>query len=402
MFMKHGIVAAAVLAFSLATPAMARVDGDTITLGSSISLTGKYATNGLHTQRGYDYAVKVINEAGGVKVGGKSYKLAVKYYDDESTPARGAQLAERLIQQDGVEYMLGPYSSGMTKAIAPVSEKFGVPMVEAEGASRSLFTQGYKYLFAVLSTSEQYLATAIDFAAEKSSDPKSVKIALAFEGDPFSMDVRAGVMDKINEYGMKVIIDDQLPADLSDMSTTLTKVKAMKPDALIISGHSKGAATAARQIDEMKVNVPMIALTHCEAAKVQEKFPKTSNGFLCPTQWVETLSKSDPMFGSAADWNAGFKADYPSYTSVPYQSAQASAAVYVFKEAFEAANSFDKDKLRDAISAVEMETFYGDIKFSAQGNNIAKPMFMRQIDGSGTYNLVEKAGDMAYPRNVAY
>ena len=402
MFMKHGIVAAAVLAVSLATPAMARVDGDTITLGSSISLTGKYATNGLHTQRGYDYAVKVINEAGGVKVGGKSYKLAVKYYDDESTPARGAQLAERLIQQDGVEYMLGPYSSGMTKAIAPVSEKFGVPMVEAEGASRSLFTQGYKYLFAVLSTSEQYLATAIDFAAEKSSDPKSVKIALAFEGDPFSMDVRAGVMDKIKEYGMKVIIDDQLPADLSDMSTTLTKVKAMKPDALIISGHSKGAATAARQIDEMKVNVPMIALTHCEAAKVQEKFPKTSNGFLCPTQWVETLSKSDPMFGSAADWNAGFKADYPSYTSVPYQSAQASAAVYVFKEAFEAANSFDKDKLRDAISAVEMETFYGDIKFSAQGNNIAKPMFMRQIDGSGTYNLVEKAGDMAYPRNVAY
>ena len=402
MFMKHGIVAGVVLAVSLATPAMARVDGDTITLGSSISLTGKYATNGLHTQRGYDDAVKVINESGGVKVGGKSYKLAVKYYDDESTPARGAQLAERLIQQDGVEYMLGPYSSGMTKAIAPVSEKFGVPMVEAEGASRSLFTQGYKYLFAVLSTSEQYLATAIDFAADKSGDPKSVRVALAFEGDPFSMDVRAGVMDKIEEYGMKVVIDDQLPADLSDMSTTLTKVKALKPDALIISGHSKGAATAARQIDEMKVNVPMIAMTHCEAAKVQEKFQKTSNGFLCPTQWVETLSKSDPMFGSAADWNAGFKADYPSYSSVPYQSAQASAAVYVFKEAFEAANSFEKDKLRDAISAVEMETFYGDIKFSAQGNNIAKPMFMRQIDASGSYNLVEKAGDMVYPRKVSY
>ena len=402
MFMKHGIVAGVALAVSLATPAMAKVEGDTIILGSSISLTGKYATNGLHTQRGYDYAVKVINEAGGVKVGGKSYKLDVKYYDDESTPARGAQLAERLIQQDGVEYMLGPYSSGMTKAIAPVSEKFGVPMVEAEGASRSLFTQGYKYLFAVLSTSEQYLATAIDFAAEKSSNPGDVRIALAFEGDPFSMDVRAGVMDKIKEYGMKVVIDDQLPADLSDMSTTLTKVKALKPDALIISGHSKGAATAARQIDEMKVNVPMIALTHCEAAKVQEKFPKTANGFLCPTQWVETLSKSDPMFGSAAEWNTGFKADNPSYTSVPYQSAQASAAVYVFKEAFEAANSFDKDAVRDAISKVEMETFYGDIKFSENGNNIAKPMFMRQIDASGQYKLVEKAGDMVFPRNVAY
>jgi len=387
-------------------PANAKVEGDTIVLGSSISLTGKYATNGLHTQRGYDFAVDTINKAGGVSVGGKNYKLAVKYYDDESTPARGAQLAERLIQQDGVEYMLGPYSSGMTKAIAPVSEKFGVPMVEAEGASRSLFTQGYKYLFAVLSTSEQYLATAIDMAAAERKknfrNPSEVRVAMAFEGDPFSMDVRAGVVDKINEYGMKIIIDDQLPADLSDMSTTLTKVKALRPDLLVISGHSKGAATAARQIDEMKVNVPMIALTHCEAAKVQEKFPNASTGFLCPTQWVETLSKSDPMFGSASDWNEGFKAAYPSYTSVPYQSAQASAAVYVWKEAFEAANSLDKDAVRDAISAVEMETFYGDIKFSKNGNNIAKPMFMRQIGSDGSYTLVETFDDVSYPRNVTY
>jgi branched-chain amino acid transport system substrate-binding protein len=398
--------AVALTVAGVSAPANAKVEGDTIILGSSISLTGKYATNGLHTQRGYDYAAKVINEAGGVTVGGKSYKLAIKYYDDESTPARGAQLAERLIQQDGVEFMLGPYSSGMTKAIAPVSEKFGVPMVEAEGASRSLFTQGYKYLFAVLSTSEQYLASAVHMAAEERKknfrSPSEVRVALAFEGDPFSMDVRAGVIDNINEYGMKVIIDDQLPADLSDMSTTLTKVKALKPDILIISGHSKGAATAARQIDEMKVNVPMIAMTHCEAAKVQEKFPNAATGFLCPTQWVETLSKSDPMFGSAMDWNEGFKKDYPSYTSVPYQSAQASAAVYVWKEAFEAANSFDKDTVRDAISAVEMETFYGDIKFSEAGNNIAKPMFMRQIGADGSYSLVESFADMTFPRNVTY
>jgi len=405
MFFKNAIGIGAALAISVAgvtSPALAKVEGDTITLGSSISLTGKYATNGLHTQRGYDYAVKTINNAGGVTVGGKSYKLAVKYYDDESTPARGAQLVERLIQQDGIEFMLGPYSSGMTKAIAPVSEKFGVPMVEAEGASRSLFTQGYKYLFAVLSTSEQYLSTAIELAAQKASDPSTVKVAMAFESDPFSMDVRAGVVDTMKKYGMKAIIDDQLPADLSDMSTTLTKVKALKPDVLIVSGHSKGAATAARQINEMKINVPMIAMTHCEAAKVHEKFPKAANGFLCPTQWVEGLSKSDSMFGSAAEWNAGFKGDNPSYTSVPYQSAQASAAVYVWAKAFAAANSFDQDKVRDAIAATEMETFYGDIKFSEAGNNIAKPMFMRQIDTNGKYNLVETAKDMTHPRNVNY
>ena len=165
------IFALVVAGFS--SSASAGVEGDTITLGSAISLSGKYSTNGLHTQRGYDFAVDRINSRGGVTVGGKSYKLAIKYYDDESTPARAAQLVERLIQQDGVEFMLGPYGSGLTKAVAPVSEKFGVPMVEAEGASRSLFTQGYKYLFAVLSTSEQYLAPAIEFAAAKAKAAKA-------------------------------------------------------------------------------------------------------------------------------------------------------------------------------------------------------------------------------------
>jgi branched-chain amino acid transport system substrate-binding protein len=70
------------LTISSINNALAKVEGDTIILGSAISLTGKYATNGLHTQRGYDYAVKVINEKGGVMVGGKAYQLAVKYYDD--------------------------------------------------------------------------------------------------------------------------------------------------------------------------------------------------------------------------------------------------------------------------------------------------------------------------------
>ncbi len=81
---------------------------DGIVLGAAVSLTGKYSTNGAHTKNGYDLAVKLINGRGGVKVGDKSYMLSVKYYDDESTPARGAQLAERLIKQDKVNFMLGP------------------------------------------------------------------------------------------------------------------------------------------------------------------------------------------------------------------------------------------------------------------------------------------------------
>ncbi|MFQ5936146.1 MAG: amino acid ABC transporter substrate-binding protein [Acidiferrobacterales bacterium] len=402
-------VAASVLLFLVAGPAGAMVEGDTIVLGSAISFTGKYSTNGIHASNGYNLGVKRINAAGGVKVGGKSYKLKIKYYDDESTPARTAQLLERLIKQDGIKYMLGPYSSATTKAAAPVTEKYKIPMVEAEGASRSLFTQGYKYLFCVISTSEQYLASSIDLAAElaekEGRKPQTVKAALVFENDPFSLDVRAGVIDDLSKYGMRVVIDDKMPRDLSDISATLTKVKALKPDLLLISGHSKGAATAARQIKEMKVQVPMIGITHCEAAKVIDKFGKATEGFLCPTQWAETLSYSDSLFGTAADYDKTFKKEYSGYKNVPYQAAQASAAVMVWKNAFEIANSFDTDKLRNALAATDMKTFYGNIKFSSAGNNIAKPMVLRQIQ-NGKLNVVAPSKwashKVVYPRKVMY
>src|ERR1041385_3832661 len=186
------VIATAAFCFAAWTaPAVqAKTEGDTIVLGAAVSLTGKYSTNGKNTQDGYDLAVERINEMGGVKVGGKTYKLQVRYYDDESTSARGAQLVERLINQDGVQFVLGPYSSGLTKAIAPVTEKYRIPMVEGNGADRNLFTQGYKYLFAVLNTSDYYLRAAIQLAAETAkaagTDPSKLKVAIAVENDNFS------------------------------------------------------------------------------------------------------------------------------------------------------------------------------------------------------------------------
>lgn len=362
---------------------------DTITLGSAVSLTGNYSTNGEHTQRGYDLAVEKINEAGGIKVGDKTYKLEVKYYDDESTPARGAELAERLVKQDGIKLILGPYGSGLTKAVAPVTEELQVPMVEANGASRSLFTNGWKYIFATLSTSEQYLASAIALAAENAEalgkKPEEIKVAVVVENDPFSADVRAGVLDDMKKYGMQLVIDDQFPRELNDMSATLTKVKALKPDVLIVSGHSKGAATGIRQVSEQKVFVPILAMTHCDSADIIGNFGVASEYTLCATQWAPTLSYKDDLFGSAADYAKTFEAKYG--YAPPYQAAESSAAVQVFADALERAGSTDPKAVRDALAATDIETFYGKIKFDETGKNIAKPMALYQVL-DGEYKIV--------------
>ena len=215
-------------------------------------------------------------------------------------------MADRLIKQDEIKFIPGPYGSGPTKAIAPITEKHKIPMVEGNGASRSLFNKGYRYLFAVLSTSEQYLAEAINLTAEQfkkaGKDPSSAKLAVAVENDPFSMDIRAGVLDDAKKFGMKVVIDDKLPKELTDMTATLTKVKALKPDILVVSGHSKGAALVIRQMSQMKVDVPMLAVTHCEAADVKGKFGADADYTLCATQWAPTMAYEDKWFGSAGDY----------------------------------------------------------------------------------------------------
>ena len=382
---------------------------ENLVLGAAVSASGIYAANGMNTKHGYEFAVKKINDAGGVKIGGKCYHLTIKYYDDESTPARAAQLVERLIDQDKVRFMLGPYGSPLTKAILPVVEKYKIPLVQGEAASRSLFTQGYKYHFGIVATSEKYLTPVIDMAAalakKAGKDPSSVKVAMIYQDDAFSLDVRQGVVEQIKKYKMQTVIDDRMPKDLNDITTFFTKVKAVQPDVLLISGHEKGAATAARQMGEFKTAVPLIGVTHCESAKIVNDFPAISEGIVCPTQWDETMKASDPMFGSAAEYNKTLLAAYPEYKVVPYQTAQASAAVYVWADAFKRAQSLDTEKIREALSKTDLATFYGGIKFAEDGSNPGKEIVMRQIQG-GKYLVVSPAevavAPLIYPRDAHY
>ena len=106
---------------------------------------------------------------------------------------------------------------------------------------------------------------------------------------------------------------------------------------------------------------------------------------LCASQWAPTLTYSDDLFGSAADFSTLFEETY-GYVP-PYQAAESAAAVMVFADAFERAGSLDRDAVRDVLAETEMETFYGNIDFDETGKNIAKPMVLYQIQ-DGEYAVV--------------
>jgi branched-chain amino acid transport system substrate-binding protein len=379
----------AVLSASVAAPAAATADGDAIVLGAAVSLTGKYSIDGKYTKDGYDLAVRRINELGGVKLWGKSHKLKILYYDDESTSARGAELVERLINQDHVQFVLGPYSSGLTKAIAPITEKYKIPMIEGNGSDRALFTNGYKYLFAILNTSDFYLRPAIRLVAEETKqagqNPTSLKVGIVIENDDGSQDVREGVIEEATKWGMQVVVDDKLPPELNDMSSALAKVRALKPDVLVVSGHAKGAVLAVRQVSEQRVDVRALALTQCDSAQIIEKFGKAAEYALCASQWDRSLSYSDRWFGTAENYAQSFEKEfkYP----VTYGSAESTAAVLTFVDAIERAGSLDREKVRDAIAKTDLMTFYGPIKFDSTGKNVAKSMVLYQVQ-NGKYMVV--------------
>ncbi len=194
------IAAFAVAALGAQPIVPARAADDTIVFGSAVSLTGSLNKEGKLTQEGYDFWVNYVNAHGGLKVGGKRYKVAIKYYDDESKPANAAQLAERLIDQDHVNFILGPYGSGTTFTVAQMVERKKIVMVEGNGAAEKVFNQGFKYTFGVLSPAKRYLERVIEMALTIKPRPKTLAISAA--SDAFSLEVQQGVVEYAKAHGI--------------------------------------------------------------------------------------------------------------------------------------------------------------------------------------------------------
>ena len=284
-----------------------------------------------------------------------------------------------------------------------MAERYRVPLVEANGASLSLFEKDRKYLFAVLSGADQYLSESLNLAAERAKklgiDPGRLKVAVAVENDPFSRDLRQGVLNDAKKFEMTIVVDEYLPRDFSDMTFILDKVREKQPDILVVSGHEGGAELAIRQIYEQKVDIPMPALTHCEGADVHGKFGLYADYTICASQWSSDMPYKGHWFGTSHNYHKMFEAEYG--YQPPYQAAESSAAVLVLVDAIERAGSLDRERVRDALAETNLETFFGWVRFDESGRNVAKPIVLRQLV-KGRYLVVAPSGfakhEVVYPR----
>src|SRR5262249_13322169 len=136
-----------------------------IRIGASLSLTGTYAKLGRYQHEGYQLCQKDLNAQGGVL--GRKIEFVV--YDDQSTPATGVRLYERLLTEDKVDVVLGPYSSPATEAVATVKEKYNKVRGGPRAATTSIFRKEprRKSIFMILSPAELYFDGLTDIATKR-------------------------------------------------------------------------------------------------------------------------------------------------------------------------------------------------------------------------------------------
>lgn len=354
--------------------------GDTLTLGASLSLTGPLAREGGLTKEGYEVCRKAVNDKGGVRVGDRRLKLAVKYQDDTSKPDTAGQLIDQFNDQ-GVKLVLGPYGSAATEAAAAVVERNGQVMADSSGADDTIFHKGYRRTFAVLSPARAYAASMVR-AIDELAEPRPHTIAFLSADDGFSKTVTGGGLDEARKLGFKVVATEYFPNGTSDVSSALTKVKSLKPDVIVSSAHLVEGIAVIKQSRELGVS-PAGGFAETVAPPTPDfagTLGKAAEGVLGSTQWTSRTAGKDRWIGTAADYVTLFGKVYDG-REPEYHAAEATAACVALVDAVEKAGATDAGKVRDALAALDEPSFFGPLKFNSVGQNVSKTMEVIQVRG---------------------
>ena len=190
--------------------------GEPITIGAAVSTTGSNGRTGLYQQEAYLLWEEQKNAAGGLL--GRPVRMVL--YDDQSDPATGARLYERLLTEDQVDLVLGPYSSSVTQAVAQVTERAGQPILAAGASAGDLWARGYQYLFGVYSVAEDYFKSIVlDIAPAQGY----TTAAIIYEDTLFPTSTASGAAAHCEAAGIEVVVNEVYPAEATDVSSVLTR-----------------------------------------------------------------------------------------------------------------------------------------------------------------------------------
>jgi branched-chain amino acid transport system substrate-binding protein len=352
------LLCAALTAYGL--PALAK----DIVLGASVQLTGSSANTGRYYRDAYQFAIDKINEKGGVKVGGKQEKLALKLYDNQSNVNLSVRQYVQLVSQDKVDLLLGPFASNFALADSAISEKYKIPMVQGGGASDQIFSRGFKYIFGTLAPASNYFGSTVEMLTKL--DPKPSKVALLYADDAFDVSVAKGTRPLLKKAGLTIAMDERYTSNASDFNSLLSQIKNANVDAVLVAGHETEILNFIRQAKSLAVAPKMYSFTvGVPSADFRKALGKDADYAFGMTAWLPSPKLKDKWFGDAAQFAKEYKAKFG--YDPDYHAASGVADVEAIVEAIEAAGSTDHQKVRDAIAKLNFPSLYGTIAFGENG-----------------------------------
>jgi branched-chain amino acid transport system substrate-binding protein len=352
---------ATVVLASVTLPAAAQTP---IKIGASMSVTGTYAKPGTYQKEGYDVCIDELNAKGGLL--GRKVELVI--YDDQSQPATAVKLYEKLITEDKVDAVMGPYSSAVSEAVANVTEKYKKVMVAPLAATTSIFKKGRKYIFMMITPAENYLDGLIDMAAKRGLKT----VAIINEDTLFPKASAAGTAEAAKKKGLQVVLQEAYPKGNTDFSALLVKIKSTNPDVIAAGTYFDDAVAITRQMKELNVNPKMFGLTvGGDLPEFYDLLKQNAEYVYGSTQWDESLP-----YPGQKEFVGAYKKKFKHEPS--YHAAAGYAGCLVYGEAVRRAGSLDADKVREQLLTMEIKTAFGDYKVDADGFQIAHKMVMLQ------------------------
>jgi branched-chain amino acid transport system substrate-binding protein len=350
----------------------------TLRIGASLSQTGAYAAIGQIQLRAYQLCVKHTNDKGGVL--GRRLELVVE--DDQSQPATAARIYEKLITQDRVHAILGPFSSPITEAVADVAEKHRMALVAPTAGVTSIYKKGRRFVFMMYSPSEVYLEGLIDMAAKRGLKT----IALIHDDTIFPKALVQGGIELAKKRGLSVVLVEVYPPRTTDFSTLLAKVRSANPDVLAAGTYFEDAVAITRQLKELNVNPKMFAGTvGVDVPQFHEILGRGAEFVYGPTQWeaeLVTLRAGGLIpiarqYPGAREFVESYRKEFPG-ADLSYHSAAGYGGCQVLMEAIRRAGSLDGEKVRDAILKMDLNTVFGAFKVDGDGVQVAHKMVLFQ------------------------
>lgn len=379
---------------------------DYFKVGVITSLSGAEVEGGNLTKYGYDLWAETVNKKGGIKVGDKSYQVKLVYADDQSDPAAGANAAERMITSEKVDFILGPYTSGVTKAVAPILDKYKVPMITGSAESPSIWTQKFAYTFGTIPAADLTAISPLETLAKQPNPPKTV--AILGVNDAFSKAVAEAFKASAEKNGMTVVKYDIVPAG-TDFTPLISAIKQLKPDVLAVGGHETEhmqVIKSSKSLDFMpKAFVMHYGVTNPDFTK---NLGKDADYVFGAAPWTPDLKLQDDLFGTVQDYVKAYQTKYnaiPDYTAAGCSATGESYMAALAKiGAKPPLSDQQREQLTKTLEQTEVNTFYGPIKFATEGNwyhdNVGlKAMVIQMVKGEqvivGPQDL--KAKDPVYP-----